>query len=139
MDARSDAELLKDSVAEPLAFGLFFDRHAEATLAHLYRLTRNREVAFDLTDEVFALALLNRSRYRKRKGSAREWLFAIAEKVLADSCRRHGISRDVRERLGMSVRPSGQEAWQEVERRLEATDWQRSKRAARGRRRWLPV
>jgi RNA polymerase sigma factor (sigma-70 family) len=49
--------------------------------------TGDRELAEDLTAETFARALKRRSRFDRRKASARTWLYAIALNLLRDHAR----------------------------------------------------
>jgi hypothetical protein len=77
MGDRTDALLLRDSAADPSAFGELYLRHVEA----VYRWFRRRIewAASGLTAETFARAWLVRSRFRdERGGSALPWLLGIA-------------------------------------------------------------
>lgn len=101
MDARTDEELLAAVGAEPAAFGVFYRRHVEDVVAYLHRRTGSAEAAADLTAETFAAALVGRERLDPARGSARQWLFGIAGRELADFHRRGAADRRARRRVGM--------------------------------------
>jgi RNA polymerase sigma factor (sigma-70 family) len=96
----TDAELLSVADREPEAFGRFYERHAEAVMAFLYRRTCDPEVAADLTSETFAQAFLSRGKFRANAGSARPWLFGIARRKLMRALRRGGQEARARRKLG---------------------------------------
>jgi RNA polymerase sigma-70 factor (ECF subfamily) len=75
--------------------------HAEALFAYLLRRTRSAEHAADLLSEVFAAVLVAGPRARIR-GSARAWLFGIANHKLADFYRRGFVEDRARRRAGMT-------------------------------------
>ena len=82
----TDDELLASD--EPEDFALFYRRHLDWVLGYLQRRTGDAELAADLCAEVFATALLARSRYKPRDGHANSWLFSIAHNKLTDTWRR---------------------------------------------------
>jgi RNA polymerase sigma factor (sigma-70 family) len=69
-------------------------------LAFLLRETRNRELAADLTAEVFAAVLVAAPRYRVEHPSAVPWVLGIARNTLGASRRRGRVEDRVRTRLG---------------------------------------
>jgi Sigma-70 region 2 len=73
---RSDGELLSATAArDGRAFGHFYRRHLPAVVGYLVRETRDREVAADLTAEVFAAVLLSAGRFQARgDASAAPWV-----------------------------------------------------------------
>ena len=99
----SDDELLSSD--DPEAFGVFYDRHAEALLGYFARRTPDPEEAGDLTAETFASALVARRRFRPGGAPAAAWLFAIAARRLADDQRRGYVEQRMRRRLQMQRRP----------------------------------
>lgn len=101
MDDRDDHELLGATATEPQAFGTFYGRHATAVLGYLRRRTGDVEIAADLTAETFATALVAAEHFDPARGSARAWLFGIANHVLSAHRRRGHAERRVRRRLGM--------------------------------------
>jgi RNA polymerase sigma factor (sigma-70 family) len=97
----SDSELLELTVADPDAFGAFYDRFEEEVLAFFMRATQRAELAADLTAEVFAAALSSIHLFRGELGSARAWLFGIARHELADTWQRGRVEDRARRRLGL--------------------------------------
>jgi RNA polymerase sigma factor (sigma-70 family) len=93
----TDEELLVQPGAT--SFGLFYDRYFERVLLFFARRTRDAELAADLTAETFAAALSARPRYRRRRGAADSWLFAIAYHKLADAQRRGYAENRARRRM----------------------------------------
>lgn len=116
----SDDELLAATREQPEAFGAFYERHAAGVLAVLVRLTGDRDVALDLTAEVFAAALAAVPRYRPGEAPARAWLLGIARRKLAELRRRRGRADAARRRLGMPRLTFGEEDLQRVEEVLDA-------------------
>ncbi|MEA2330041.1 MAG: hypothetical protein QOE69_2404 [Thermoleophilaceae bacterium] len=75
--------------------------HARRMAGYLMRVTRDAELAADLTAETFAAALVSRERYRAELGSPTTWLYGIAANKLRD-WRRRGYAEDrARRRLGV--------------------------------------
>ena len=114
-----DAELLRLTDSDPEAFGLFYDRHVRAILAHTYACTGSPELSADLTAETFARALLARHRYRDELGTARPWLMKIADNELRKVIRRKRAELRACRRLGVD-RPSREDA--SIERVEEVID-----------------
>jgi RNA polymerase sigma-70 factor (ECF subfamily) len=86
------------------------DRGAFATLYRTYlplvlrwslRATGDRELAADLSSEVFAQALVKCDRYRPDAGSVGAWLLGIAANKLRESMRRKRIEDSARRKLGL--------------------------------------
>ena len=74
-----------------------FERHHRGLFGYFYRLTGRREVAEDLTQDVFFRLLKFRSSYQAR-GDFNVWLYRVAHNVWAD----HGRQRK-RESGGSSL------------------------------------
>jgi RNA polymerase sigma-70 factor (ECF subfamily) len=108
-DARTDAELLAATPAEPDAFAAFYRRHVRSVLALVARRAAPSDVG-DLVAEVFATALVCRGRYDPRRGAAGAWLTGIALNKVAEARRRGAVQARMCTRLCIS-RP-----------RLEAAD-----------------
>jgi RNA polymerase sigma-70 factor (ECF subfamily) len=97
----SDEELLRGiSDCDRDAFAVFYRRHLPVVVGFLARETRNRELAADLTAEVFAAVALAAGRYRASHASAAPWLIGIARNTLGASRRRGRIEIRSRRRLG---------------------------------------
>jgi RNA polymerase sigma factor (sigma-70 family) len=106
----SDSELLELTVADPDAFGAFYDRFEEDVLAFFMRATQRAELAADLTAEVFAAALSSVHLFRPELGPARAWLFGIARHELADTWQRGRVEDRARRRLGLEPMSLADEA-----------------------------
>jgi RNA polymerase sigma factor (sigma-70 family) len=83
------------------ACATFYRRHLPRTVAYLMRETHDRELAADLTAEVFASVIVSARRYKPRAETAAPWVIAIARNILGNS-RRHGRVQDrIRRRLAI--------------------------------------
>ena len=100
-DQRSDAELLRAARRDPEAFGVFYDRHADAVLGFFVRRTACAQTAADLAAETFAQAFVARRRFRDTGAPATAWLFAIARRQLSGWLRRRVVEDRARRRLGL--------------------------------------
>jgi RNA polymerase sigma factor (sigma-70 family) len=99
---RSDAELLCGIAScDPHAFSAFYRRHLRLVLGTLARDTGDREIAADLTAEVFAAVMVAAGRYKPHHETATAWLLAIARNVLGHSRRRGRADDRARRRIGM--------------------------------------
>jgi DNA-directed RNA polymerase specialized sigma24 family protein len=85
--AEHDEESLVTAVAggDAVAFGVLYRRHLPVVLRWCLRETGNREVAADLSAEVFAAALTSAHRYRAGQGAVLAWLLGIARNKLLES------------------------------------------------------
>jgi len=119
MHEPTDEQLLKASLRDAQAFGVFYARHADAVMGYLLRRTGSIEAAADLTAEVFAAALVARRRFRPRAEPARAWLFGIANHKLADARRRRGVEERARRRLGIPRRTFHDEELERAEERID--------------------
>jgi RNA polymerase sigma-70 factor, ECF subfamily len=97
----SDEELLAAiSRRDGDAFTAFYRRHLPRVVAYLLRETGDRELAADLTAEVFAAALVGARRYKPKHDSALPWLLGIARNTVGASRRRGRVEARARRRLG---------------------------------------
>lgn len=78
----SDGAVIADSLKEPGAFGVIFDRHGSTLLRFLARRVDPAE-AEDLLGEVFRIAFERRAAFERDRESARPWLYGIAANVVA--------------------------------------------------------
>jgi RNA polymerase sigma factor (sigma-70 family) len=74
-------------VAEVPSFESVAERHLDDVYGYLVYLTRNRDVAEDLTAETFERALRQWRRFDPRRGSARTWLCQLARTSALDHFR----------------------------------------------------
>lgn len=98
----TDAELLARSLAEPEAFGIFYERHERMVFGYHMRHARDVEVSADLTAETFAAALGARGRFRAGPEPASAWLIGIAHNKLLTSYRRGQVDTRARKKLGIA-------------------------------------
>lgn len=89
------------------AFVWLYRRYLPLVVRWCLRETANRELAADLSAEVFAAALTAARRYRPERGSVGTWLLGIARNKLAESRRRGRIEASARQRLGVDPRTLG--------------------------------
>jgi RNA polymerase sigma-70 factor (ECF subfamily) len=101
----SDRELLDEVDRNPDAFAVFYRRHLSAVLGFALARANDRELAADLTAEVFAAALESRAAFDSTRGEARPWLCGIAAHKLYDSWRRGVVEATARDRLAMNSIP----------------------------------
>ncbi len=83
------------------AFAVVYRRYLPVVLRWCLRETRNRELASDLSAEVFAAALIAARRYHPERGSVLAWLLGIARNKLSESRRRGRVENAARQRLGL--------------------------------------
>jgi RNA polymerase sigma factor (sigma-70 family) len=70
--------------AQPSTFAQAAERHLDDVFGYLLYLTRDRELAEDLSSSTFEKALRQWSRFDPRRGSARTWLVGIARTTALD-------------------------------------------------------
>ena len=95
----TDAELIARSLAQPVAFGVVFDRHWPGI--HRYCASRAGAVGEDLAAEVFRIAFDARRGFRPEFSDARPWLIGVATNLLRAHFR--GMARA--ERSGRRAMP----------------------------------
>jgi RNA polymerase sigma factor (sigma-70 family) len=83
------------------AFTELYRHYLPVILRWCLRETGNREIAADLSAEVFAAALISARRYRAQRGSVLAWLLGIAQNKLLESRRRKRVEDSARRRLGL--------------------------------------
>lgn len=99
---RADAELVADVArGDDAAFAMIYRRYLPVVLRWCVRETGNREVAADLSAEVFAAALTAARRYRADRGTVAAWLLGIAHNKLRDSRKRGRVEDAARRRFGV--------------------------------------
>jgi RNA polymerase sigma factor (sigma-70 family) len=98
-----DAELLAATVrGDADAYATFYRRHLALVIAFCLRSTGDREMAADLSSEVFATALSVAPRFDPGlHRSAEPWLLGIAQNKLRESRRRGRVQDAIRRRLQM--------------------------------------
>ena len=102
-DVRDEAELLAAvGRGDDAAFAVLYRRYLPLVVRWCWHETRSRELAADLSAEVFAAALTAARRYRPEKGSVAAWLLGIARNKLRESRRRGRVEDATRRRLGVT-------------------------------------
>lgn len=81
------------------AFVTLYRRYLPVVLRWCLRETGNREIAADLSAEVFAAALISARHYRSEQGSVLAWLLGIARNKLLESRRRRRVEDSARRKL----------------------------------------
>jgi RNA polymerase sigma factor (sigma-70 family) len=83
------------------AFDELYARYLPLVVRWSMHATGNREVAADLTAEVFAASLTAARRFRPERGSVAAWLLGIARNKLRESRRSGRVEDSSRRRLGV--------------------------------------
>src|SRR6476660_1842214 len=89
------------------AFGRFFDQHFTEVYRFVFAFVRHQPTAEDLTADAFFRALRTVATVRRRHGSSRDWLLAIAlgavrDHYCASEARRSGQSQEKPDEPGRS-------------------------------------
>jgi RNA polymerase sigma factor (sigma-70 family) len=101
--SRTDDELLVAARTDPEAFGVLFDRHYADVLRFFVLRVRSPETAADLCAETLAAALDGVDRFDPARGIARQWIYGIARHKLARYWRDLRVTREARDRLGITA------------------------------------
>lgn len=89
MTVRTDVELVQATLAaDEAAFAVLLERYLSLIKGFLFQLTRDREVAEDLTQETFIKAWKHLRRFDQKR-SFKTWLFTIAHNNARDFFRKH--------------------------------------------------
>jgi RNA polymerase sigma-70 factor (ECF subfamily) len=83
------------------AFAVLYREYLPLVLRWTLRATGDRELAADLSAEVFAAALLASRRYRPDAAPVGAWLIGIANNKLRESLRRSRVEDSARRKLGL--------------------------------------
>jgi RNA polymerase sigma factor (sigma-70 family) len=126
----NDVELIVLSWDEPEAFGVLFERHAEALLGYFARRTLDAEAAAELTAETFAQAFASRRRFRDQGADGMAWLYGIGKNLLSRYFRSGAVDARARRRLGMPERTVGTDDYERIEELIDFDDMAHMIRAA---------
>jgi RNA polymerase sigma-70 factor (ECF subfamily) len=94
--------LVEAAQRDPARFSDLYERHFERIYAFIARRVRDRDVAEDLTSDVFQRALAGLRNYHWSGAPFTAWLFRIAANAVADQMKRAG-----RELLAGEEMPEG--------------------------------
>ena len=102
-DDDSDDAVLVAAIArgDEAAFSALYRRYLPLVTRWCLRETGDRELAADLTAEVFAGALQSSRRFQRERGTVAAWLLGIAANKLRESRRRGRVEDSARRRLGI--------------------------------------
>lgn len=103
LSSLDDRDLLVLARSDREAFAEIYRRHAAGVLAYFSRALGRTDLAFDLTAETFAAALLALPGYEPTAASGRSWLYSIAHNRLVDSVRRGQAEARARQELAMQA------------------------------------
>ena len=117
--ARTDAQLIRDSLDDPEAFVTVFRRHYDAVRAYAYRRA-GASLADEIASEAFTRAFAARARFRPLHDSALPWLYGITTNLLRDHWRTERRWLDHVAQLAdePAVAADGREAHADLLRRL---------------------
>jgi RNA polymerase sigma-70 factor, ECF subfamily len=73
---------------DPLAFEVFYDRHAGAAYSLAYRIVGDRQSAEDVTQEALLSIWRSGARYDRARGSVRAWTLGIVRNRAIDLLRK---------------------------------------------------
>jgi len=82
--------VLRIGQADRDAFRLFYERYAGRLLAYVRQISRDREVAEDVVQEVFLAVWRKAASYRPERGDVPGWLYTITRNRVVDRWRRKG-------------------------------------------------
>jgi RNA polymerase sigma-70 factor, ECF subfamily len=88
-------------------FERLYDEHAQGLFAFLVYRTGDRALAEDVLADTFERVLRVRSRFDRRRGSAKNWLYTIALNRLRDHHRRAAAEQRALERAGPREEQTG--------------------------------
>ena len=104
--AQVDERLLVDAAQkDPARFAELYEIHFERVYAFIVRRVGNRDVAEDLTADVFHKALANISRFEWRGVPFGAWLLRIAVNAIVDRSKRSGREVTVEDPPELSTQP----------------------------------
>ena len=84
---------------DPDAFEAFYREHVEAVQRFVARRVADRELAADLTADIFIAAIESAKSYMASRGTPVAWLFGVAHNVVSAERRRSGRERNATNRL----------------------------------------
>jgi RNA polymerase sigma factor (sigma-70 family) len=83
-------DAIRTIACDPVAFEAFYREHVEVVQRFVARRVGDRDIAADLTADIFVAAIESAERYRHSRGSETAWLFGVARNVVIMHRRRSG-------------------------------------------------
>ena len=122
-DSLQESDDICRAKRDPAAFAPLYERYVDAIFGYCWRRTSDRELALDLTSQIFAQALAALPRYRPEGGAGtfRSWLFSIAHNLVVDTHRTRREHGSIDSDAATSIRdrsPSPEDHAIATERRL---------------------
>lgn len=108
---------------DPAAFEALYDRHGGAAYSLAYRITGERTLAEDTTQEAFLSIWRSNARYDLARGSVRSWVLSVVRNRAIDALRRGGSrapSLDHDDETALETRPAPERTETEAIRRETA-------------------
>ena len=87
-EATEERLLVEAAQSDPSKFGDLYEIHFEKVYAFIARRVRDRDIAEDLTSDVFHKALANLQKFEWRGAPFAAWLIKIAANAIADQGKR---------------------------------------------------
>jgi len=109
IDSEDERALVEAAQENPSQFGALYERHVDRVYAFVLLRVRDRDVAEDLTADVFHKALANLRRFEWRGAPFGAWLIRIAANAVADHHRRPSRERNAPEALEALEAPEAPE------------------------------
>jgi RNA polymerase sigma-70 factor (ECF subfamily) len=110
---------------DPAAFEALYDRHGGAAYSLAYRITGERTMAEDTTQEAFLSIWRSNARYDRARGSVRSWVLSVVRNRAIDALRRGGTSApslDRDDEAVLEARPAAERTETEAIRRETASE-----------------
>ena len=127
-DSDDERELVEAAQRNPSRFGALYERHVDRIYAFVLVRVRDRDVAEDITADVFHRALANLRTFEWRGAPFGAWLIRIAANAVADRRRRPSRetnapdAHDALEALQAPETPEALDAFEEHARLYRCVD-----------------
>ncbi len=92
---RQELQWVKSAQEKPERFAPLYDKYYEQIFRYIYQRIDNKELAFDITSQVFLKAMNNIKRYEYRGVPFSSWLYRIAKSEVYQSFRDKKSKRTV--------------------------------------------
>lgn len=105
-EPKDDTLLERVAAGDLEAFHLFYERYAGRVHAYVQQLSRSREGAEDVVQEVFLAVWRKAASFRPERGDAAGWLYTMTRNKLVDGWRRAGQGAEAVEALDFQRLPA---------------------------------